>query len=115
MVQSIVFAGMSGSAIADAAFGRMMQSMMTRGGKYTPSFAAALTAVSSVIAPIIPPRSRSSSMRSSRMLRSATSSSRRSPGLLLGLSQMTVVAILARRRHFPVEPPVSPREMPASR
>ena len=76
VVQSIVFAGMSGSAIADAAgSGRMMQSMMTRGGKYTPSFAAALTAVSSVIAPIIPPRSRSSSMRSSRMLRSATSSS----------------------------------------
>ena len=56
VVQSIVFSGMSGSAIADAAgSGRMMQNMMTRDGKYTPSFAAALTAVSSVIAPIIPP------------------------------------------------------------
>ena len=41
---------------ADAAgTGRMMQAMMTRGGRYTPSYAAAVTAVSSVIGPIIPP------------------------------------------------------------
>ena len=50
VLQSIIFAGMSGSAIADAAgTGRMMQVMMTRGGRYTPSYAAAVTAVSSVI------------------------------------------------------------------
>ena len=56
VVQSIIFAGMSGSAIADAAgSGKMMQRMMTQDGKYTPSFAAALTAVSAVIGPIIPP------------------------------------------------------------
>ena len=56
VLQSIIFAGMSGSAIADAAgTGRMMQVMMTRDGRYTPSYAAALTAVSSVIGPIIPP------------------------------------------------------------
>ncbi|RYE82112.1 MAG: TRAP transporter large permease subunit, partial [Hyphomicrobiales bacterium] len=56
VLQSIVFAGMSGSAIADAAgTGRMMQAMMTRDGKYPPAFAAALTAASSVIGPIIPP------------------------------------------------------------
>ncbi len=36
ILQSIIFAGMSGSAIADAAgSGRMMQTMMTRGGRYT--------------------------------------------------------------------------------
>ena len=36
VVQSIIFAGMSGSAIADAAgTGKMMQTMMTQGGKYT--------------------------------------------------------------------------------
>src|SRR3954452_24230515 len=56
ILQSIIFAGMSGSAIADAAgTGRMMQVMMTRDGRYTPSYAAAVTAVSSVIGPIIPP------------------------------------------------------------
>ena len=42
VLQSIIFAGMSGSAIADAAgTGRMMQVMMTRDGRYTPSYAAA--------------------------------------------------------------------------
>jgi tripartite ATP-independent transporter DctM subunit len=114
VVQSIVFAGMSGSAIADAAgSGRMMQAMMTRDGKYTPSFAAALTAASSVIAPIIPP--------SIPLVLFALVSDASigylfiggiAPGLLLGLSQMMVVAILARRRHFPVEPPLNPREIP---
>ncbi len=56
ILQSIIFAGMSGSAIADAAgTGKMMQAMMTKDGKYPPSFAAALTAVTAVIGPIIPP------------------------------------------------------------
>ena len=43
VLQSIVFAGMSGSAIADAAgSGKMMQYMMTKDGRYTPSFFAAV-------------------------------------------------------------------------
>ena len=47
VLQSIVFAGMSGSALADAAgTGKMIHSLMTRDGKYTSSFAAALTAAS---------------------------------------------------------------------
>src|SRR3546814_15709082 len=49
ILQSVVFAGMSGSAIADAAgTGKMMQNMMTKDGKYAPSFAAALTAATAV-------------------------------------------------------------------
>src|SRR5690554_5442410 len=45
ILQSVIFAGMSGSAIADAAgTGKIMQNMMTAGGRYPPSFAAALTA-----------------------------------------------------------------------
>src|SRR3546814_5812899 len=48
ILQSVIFAGMSGSAIADAAgTGEMMQHMMTKDGKYAPSFAAALTAARS--------------------------------------------------------------------
>jgi tripartite ATP-independent transporter DctM subunit len=35
------------------------------------------------------------------------------PGLLMGLSQMAIVAIAARRRNFPVEAPVPLRELPA--
>ena len=109
VVQSIIFAGMSGSAIADAAgSGRLMQNMMTREGKYTPSFAAALTAASSVIAPIIPPSI-------PLVLYALVSDASIGylfiggivPGLLLGLAQMAVVAMTARRRNFPVEPPVA--------
>ncbi len=56
VLQSIIFAGMSGSAIADAAgSGKMMQNMMTADGKYPASYAAALTAATAVIGPIIPP------------------------------------------------------------
>src|SRR3546814_19412730 len=56
ILQSVIFAGMSGSAIADAPGpGKMMQNMMTKDGKYAPIFAAALTAATAVIGPIIPP------------------------------------------------------------
>jgi tripartite ATP-independent transporter DctM subunit len=114
ILQSIIFAGMSGSAIADAAgTGRMMQAMMTRDGRYTPSYAAATTAVSSVIGPIIPP--------SIPMVLYALVSDASIgflflggviPGLLMALSQMIIVAITARRRNFPVEKPVPLRKLP---
>ena len=56
VLQSIIFAGMSGSAIADAAgSGKIMQTMMTENGRYPASFAAALTAATAVIGPVIPP------------------------------------------------------------
>ena len=56
VLQSVVFAAMSGSALADAASsGKIMQSLMTRDGRYPPAFAAALTAASAVMGPIIPP------------------------------------------------------------
>src|ERR671920_1202572 len=114
ILQSIIFAGMSGSAIADAAgTGRMMQVMMTRGGRYTGSYAAAVTAVSSVIGPIIPP--------SIPMILYALISDASIgylflggviPGLLMALSQMIIVAMGARRRNFPVEKPVPLRKLP---
>ncbi|MGQ3353328.1 MAG: TRAP transporter large permease [Phreatobacter sp.] len=114
IVQSVIFAGMSGSAIADAAgTGRMMQAMMTKDGNYPPAFAAALTAASSVIGPIIPP--------SIPMVLYALVSDASIgflflggvvPGLLLGLAQMGIVAGAARRRNFPVEAPVPVRELP---
>ncbi|MGU9982307.1 TRAP transporter large permease [Phreatobacter sp. HK31-P] len=114
VVQSVIFAGMSGSAIADAAgTGRMMQAMMTKDGKYPPAFAAALTAASSVIGPIIPP--------SIPMVLYALVSDASIgflflggvvPGILLGLTQMGIVATAARRRNFPVEAPVPVRALP---
>ena len=52
---SVIFAGLSGSAVADtSAIGRVFIPEMERHG-YSRDFAAALTAASSVIGPIIPP------------------------------------------------------------
>jgi C4-dicarboxylate transporter, DctM subunit len=114
ILQSIIFAGMSGSAIADAAgTGKMMQAMMTKDGKYPASFAAALTAVTAVIGPIIPP--------SIPMILYALVSDTSIgylflggivPGLLMALTQMLLVVGSARRRNFPVEAPTPLREIP---
>jgi tripartite ATP-independent transporter DctM subunit len=114
VVQSIVFASMSGSALADAAgSGRIMQTMMTRDGKYPASFAAALSAVSAVIGPIIPP----SIPLVLYALVSDTSIGYLFiagvlPGLLLGAVQMGLIAATARRRNFPVEARVPLRDLP---
>ncbi len=114
VVQSIIFSGMSGSAIADAAgTGKLMQRMMTAGGRYPPSFAAALTASSAVIGPIIPPSIPvviyalvSDASIGYLFLAGVV------PGLLMGLAQMALIVGTARRRGFPVEEPVALRKLP---
>jgi tripartite ATP-independent transporter DctM subunit len=114
VVQSIIFAGMSGSALADAAgSGKIMQVLMTKDGKYTASFAAAVTAASSVIGPIIPP----SIPLVLYALISDTSIGYLFlggvvPGLLIGFAQMGLIAYAAKRRNFPVETAVPLRELP---
>jgi tripartite ATP-independent transporter DctM subunit len=114
VVQSIIFASMSGSALADAAgSGRLMQALMTKDGKYTASFTAALTAASAVIGPIIPP----SIPLVIYALVSDTSVgflflAGVVPGVLLGAVQMALIAATARRRNFPVEARVPLRELP---
>ena len=114
VVQSIIFASMSGSALADAAgSGKLMQSLMTRDGKYTASFAAALTAVSAVIGPIIPP----SIPLVLYALVSDTSIGYLFlggivPGLLIGAVQMGLIAFTAKKRNFPVEAALPLRELP---
>ena len=114
VVQSIIFAGMSGSAIADAAgTGRMMQKMMTQDGKYAPSFAAALTAATAVIGPIIPPSipvvlyALVSDISVGYLFLAGIV-----PGLLMGVAQMALIAVVSRRRNFPVEKPVPLRKLP---
>lgn len=114
VVQSVIFASMSGSALADAAgSGKLMQTMMTKDGRYSPAFAAALTTVSSVIGPILPPSIPlvlyalvSNTSVGYLFLAGVV------PGLLLGAVQMALIAVMARRRNFPVEERVPLREMP---
>ncbi len=114
VLQSLVFASMSGSALADAAgSGKLMQAMMTRDGRYTPAFAAALTAVTAVIGPILPP----SIPLVLYALVSGTSIGYLFlagvlPGLLLTAVQMALVHYQAKKYKFPVEDPVPLRELP---
>ena len=114
VLQSLIFAGMSGSAIADAAgSGRMMQEMMTKEGRYTPSYAAALTAVTAVIGPILPP---SIPMVIYALVSDASIGylflAGVVPGLIMTAMQMGQVAWDARRKNFPVEPRTPLREIP---
>jgi tripartite ATP-independent transporter DctM subunit len=105
VVASIIFSGMSGSALADAAGpGKLEVDMMVKAG-YAPGFAAALSTTSAIIGPIIPP--------SIPMVLYGLVSNTSIlylfiggiiPGLLLGLAQMGVIAAIARKRDFPVEP-----------
>jgi C4-dicarboxylate transporter, DctM subunit len=114
IAQSIIFAGMSGSAIADlAGTGRISIDMMTRNNRYTLSYAAAITAASAVIGPIIPP--------SIPMVLYALVSDASVgylfiggviPGLLMAVAQMVINTIQAHRHNFPVEPPIPLREWP---
>ena len=114
IVANIIFAGMSGSAIADAVgIGRIIIGMMTKDGHYPVAYAGAITASAAIIGPIIPP--------SIPMVLYALVSDASIgylflggviPGLMLGVAFMIMNAMIARRRHYPVEPPVPMREIP---
>jgi tripartite ATP-independent transporter DctM subunit len=55
IVTSVIFAGMSGSALADAGGPGMVEVRMMREGGYDDDFTVAITAASAMIGPIIPP------------------------------------------------------------
>jgi len=114
VVASMIFSGMSGSAIADAAGpGKLMIEMMLKEGRYRPGFAGALAAAAATIGPIIPP---SIPMVLYAMVANTSVGylfhGGFMPGILMGISLMGVIAIVARRDDLPVEPPIRVREVP---
>jgi tripartite ATP-independent transporter DctM subunit len=114
IVVSIIFSGMSGSAVADAAgTGKISIDLMTKNNRYTPGYAAAITAASAVIGPIIPP--------SIPMVLYALVSDTSVgylfiggaiPGLLIGAVLMGYNHWIAVRRGFPVDEKVPLAELP---
>src|SRR6266700_7651248 len=114
VVSNMIFAGMSGSAIADAVgIGRIIVGMMTKDNRYPVTYAAAITASAAIIGPIIPP--------SIPMVLYALISDTSIgylflggviPGVLLGIGFMMMNSCIARRRSYPVEPAISLREIP---
>jgi C4-dicarboxylate transporter DctM subunit len=114
VVSNVIFAGMSGSAIADAVgIGRVIIGMMTRDNRYPITYAAAITACAAIIGPIIPP----SIPMVVYALVADTSIGYLFlggvvPGLMLGIAFMVMNTVIARRRRYPVEPAVPLREIP---
>ena len=103
ILSSILFAGLSGSAVADtSAIGSMMIPAMEKNG-YTRRFAAAVTAASSVIGPIIPP---SGIMIIYAFVMNVSVAGLFAaglvPGLLVGFGLMAVTVFLSKRRNYPV-------------
>ena len=106
ILSSMLFAGLSGSAVADtSALGSMLIPAMEKQG-YTRRFSAAITAASSVIGPIIPP-SGIMIIYAYVMGESVAALFLAGivPGILVGLSLMFMVKIMADRYDFPVASP----------
>lgn len=114
VVASLIFSGMSGSAVADAAgIGKIIIQMMTRDNRYSGGYAAAITAASATIGPIIPP---SIPMVLYALVSNASIGSLFLagivPGLVMGGVLMIMNAYMARTRGFAIEEPVPLRELP---
>ena len=114
VVANVIFSGMSGSAVADAAaIGKVIIDMMTKDGRYSPGYAAAITAAASTIGPIIPP---SIPMVLYALISDASIGylflGGVIPGLLMGLVLMILNARVARVRAFPVERPIPLKRLP---
>ncbi len=99
---SMVFAGISGTALADtASIGSIMIPAMEKEG-YQPSYAAAVTAASSTVGPIIPPSlpmiivGALTGVSVSKMFLAGAI-----PGLMLGLGMMAVVYIIGKIHNHP--------------
>ena len=103
VLSSMLFAGLSGSAVADtSALGSMLVPAMEKQG-YTRRFAAAITAASSVIGPIIPP-SGIMIIYAYVMGESVAALFLAGivPGILIGTGLMLMVKLMADRYDFPV-------------
>lgn len=113
VVSNMIFAGMSGSAVADAVgLGKIVIGMMVK-KNYAPGYAAAITAAASTIGPIIPP--------SIPMVMYALVSDTSigylflggiGPGVIMGIVLMALNAWMAKRRNFPVETNIPTSELP---
>jgi tripartite ATP-independent transporter DctM subunit len=102
VVASMIFSGMSGSAIGDiVALGPLEMKAMTDAG-FPRKFSAGITAASSLIGPIIPP---SIPMVFYGVLAGVSIGSLFIggiiPGFLMGLSLMVWVYVKARKHHYP--------------
>jgi tripartite ATP-independent transporter DctM subunit len=103
VLASIVFAGMSGSAVADAAGLGTIEIKAMEDQGFDTEFSAGITAASSTIGPIIPPSIplivfgvSAGGVSVAKLLIGGIV-----PGLLMGISLMIMVAYFSLKRHYP--------------
>ena len=112
---SVIFSGMSGSAIADAAGpGLVTIKQMLKKPEYTPGFAGAVVVASATLGPIIPP---SIPMVIYALVSGASVGALFLggvvPGLFMTLLMMTVVHFIATKRNMPREDPIPMKQWPS--
>ncbi len=102
IIASVLFAGMSGAAVADAGGLGTIEIKAMRDAGYDDDFAVAVTAASSTIGPIIPP---SLPMVVYGVMASASVGQLFTagfiPGILMAIALMLMVAWYAKRRNYP--------------
>ena len=115
ILASMVFSGVSGSAVADAsAIGTSIIPGMKEQG-YPPAYAAAVVAAAATMGPIIPPSiafvvyALLSEASVGRLFLAGAL-----PGLLMGVYLLVTASLVARRRNFPFSPRASLRQQVSS-
>lgn len=115
VISSMIFSGMSGSAVADAAgLGQIQHRAMVDAG-YKPTISAAIVAGASTIGPVIPPSipfvlyGAITSVSVSRLFLVGAI-----PGAAMGLAMMIAIWLMAKPRGLPRDPQANLREIAVS-
>jgi tripartite ATP-independent transporter DctM subunit len=112
VISSMIFSGMSGSAVADAAgLGQIQHKAMVDNG-YKPALSASIVASSSTIGPVIPPSipfvlyGVLTGVSVARLFMAGFI-----PGVLMGLAMMAAIAFMAKPRGLPRSPRANLKEV----
>ena len=115
VIASMIFSGMSGAAVADAAGLGVIEMKAMRDNGYDYRFSAAITAASSTIGPVIPPSiplviyGFLTEVSVSRLFLAGVI-----PGVLMGLALMIAVYFISRKRNYPRDKRAPLKEIMAS-
>ncbi|MDR3259454.1 MAG: TRAP transporter large permease [Fusobacteriaceae bacterium] len=106
VISSLVFSGMSGAAVADAAGLGVIEIKAMDDAGFDRTFSAGITAASSTIGPVVPPSipfvvysSVVGTVSVSRLFMAGFI-----PGFMMALAMMVAVYVISKKRNYPVEP-----------